>query len=90
MSPEDQIVFAEELRQLVKDKVIMQKDMDIMLEQGDEIRTAIEELFEEQIYYKWPRKDFLRKLMILLKSYGLSNEYIRYVCKRLYPYLQNY
>jgi tRNA(Ser,Leu) C12 N-acetylase TAN1 len=48
MSPEEQLEFAEELKELVASNKIVQSDMDIMLKEGDEIRTAIEELFVEK------------------------------------------
>ena len=87
MSPQEQIEFAGELTELVNKNVILQSDKDIMLKDGDEIRTNIENLFFEKEKNKWARKEFLRKLILLLKSYGLSDKYILYVCKRLYPYL---
>ena len=85
MSNKEKIIFEKELNYLVSKDLILKKDMEIMIENGDEIRKAIEELFDAREENYIERKEFFKKLIILFKSYGLSHKYINYAIKGLAP-----
>jgi len=85
MSIKEKIIFEKELAYLVSKDLILKKDMEIMIENGDEIRKAIENLFDTRVENYIERKEFFKKLIILLKSYGLSTKYINYAIKGLAP-----
>jgi len=85
MTEKEKILFEKELAYLVSKDLILKKDMEIMIENGEEIRKAIEELFNIREDNYIERKEFFRKLIILLKSYGLSSKYINYAIKGLAP-----
>ena len=79
MTDKEKIDFEKELALLVSKNIILQKDMDIMIERGDEVRQAIEDLFESRENNYVERKDFFKSLIRLLRSYELSPKYINYV-----------
>ena len=88
MSIKEKIIFEKELAYLVSKDLILKKDMEIMIKNGDEIRKAIEELFDAREENYIERKEFFKKIIILLKSYGLSPKYINYAIKGLAPLIE--
>jgi len=83
----EKVKFEKELADLVSKNLILQKDMDIMIERGDEVRQAIEDLFDSREINYLDRKEFFKSLIRLLRSFELSPKYINYVIRMLAPYV---
>jgi hypothetical protein len=91
----DNIVFKldpniDNLESLVREGIMTHKDFEILLQKGEFIAKDIQDVFEYRKNHFMSRRETIKRLMIVLKKYDLSFNYIKHIIVELKPHIDNY